>query len=383
VTRLLESARELAPLLASHADAGDRDGQLAEEVVASLRTDGFFGLWVPKSLGGHELDAVEGLAVLEELSRADAATGWVVMATAVSITAAAAYLDDAGAAAIFGGGRVPVIAGQGAPNGTAVPRDGGYELTGRWSYGSGVKHADWIHTGALVADGDGPPQGRIFLLPREQVTLGANWDVLGLGATGSVDYSIDGVFVPHAHTHAVLDVMPRRGGTVPGLGLHGIQQIVHAAWALGVTRRMLDELAEHARTKTGPTALGHSESFLESFARAEAKARAARTLVYDTWERSQETLDAGEPLSTRQRTLGWVALNHATWTGSEVCVWAYTAAGGVGLRRGPIQRLFREMHTGTQHISSSPMLLRECGRDLAGMADGRVWRRFALSDPPA
>ncbi|MCW3000718.1 MAG: Acyl-CoA dehydrogenase [Conexibacter sp.] len=370
-------------MLSSYSDADERDGRLAQEVVATLRDEGFFGLWVARSLGGHELDAVQGLAVLEELSRADAATGWVVMATAVSITAAAAYLEDDACSELFAGDGIPVIAGQGAPNGTAVRRDGGYELSGRWSYGSGIKHADWVHTGALVRDGGGPPQARIFLVPRDQVALGGNWDVLGLSATGSVDYAVDGAFVPDRFTHGVLDVTPLRGGTVPALGLHGIQQIVHAAWALGVMRRMLDELAEHARRGSGPAALSAGDGFREGFGRAEAKVRAARALVYETWERNQATLDAGEPLSTRQRTLGWLALNHATWTGSEVCVWAYTTAGGVSLRSGPLQRLFREMHAGTQHISSSPALLRECGRDLAGLADGRVWRRFALSEPTA
>jgi hypothetical protein len=137
---------------------------------------------------------------------------------------------------------------------------------------------------------------------------------------------------------------------------------------------MLDELAAYVQSNVPrAAALARSESFLENFGRQEARYRAARAFVREIWQANQETLDRDERLTTRQRTLAWVALNHVTWTVSEVCTFAYTAAGGVALRRGIIQRLFRDMHAGTQHASSDARILREGGRELAGLAPGKVW----------
>jgi hypothetical protein len=86
-------------------------------------------------------------------------------------------------------------------------------------------------------------------------------------------------------------------------------------------------------------------------------------------------------LSTRQQTLARLALNNATWTVSEACLFAYTAGGGYSLRESTIQRLFRDMHAGTQHFTSGDPVLSECGRELSGVAAGKVWRFFELGDP--
>ena len=389
---LLRRARELAPFFDGYAETNEAGEVLADEVVDTLAREGFFGLWVPRSLGGAEHDAVQALEVLEEVSRAEASTGWVLMATALATATGGVYLDDDAVAELFAGGRIPLIAGQGAaPNGTAIAQDGGYVLSGRWNYGSGVRHVDYLHSAGVIHENGAPrlgpggtPEVRIFVTPREQAELDGNWDVLGLRATASIDYSIDSLFVPEGFTHIAVTEEPKRGGSLFAIGIPGLAIICHSGWALGVGRRMLDELQAYVHTKGNrPGTLAQSESFHEGYAKAEARYRAARALVYETWRSNQETLDRGEKLSTRQRTLSWLALNNVTWTVSEVCYFGYTTAGGVALRRGPIQRLFRDMHAGTQHITSSQPILRECGRELAGLAEGQVWAALGqLVDPP-
>ena len=161
-----------------------------------------------------------------------------------------------------------MIAGQGTRPGTAVPQDGGFLLSGSWSFASGIKHGTHIHTLGVI-EGTGEP--RIFVLPVEQATLVDNWDVLGLRATGSIDYTIDSVFVPEAYTHFAVTETPKRGGRLYTIGVIGFAVICHSAWACGIGRRLLDELAATVRAKAGRAgALGGSDSFQEQYAKAEA-----------------------------------------------------------------------------------------------------------------
>ena len=197
--------------------------------------------------GGSELNPIASLELIEELTSADGSTGWVTMAASLAIGTGGAYLGDEAVEELFGGERFPVIAGQGTRPGKAVTTDGGYLLSGNWSFASGIKHSGFIHTLAIIEETGEP---RIFVLPVEQATLIDNWDVLGLRATGSIDYTIDSVFVPEAYSHFAVSESTDRGGLY-ALGIIHIAAICHTAWALGVARRMLDELRESAQAKTG------------------------------------------------------------------------------------------------------------------------------------
>jgi alkylation response protein AidB-like acyl-CoA dehydrogenase len=372
-------ARTVAAIASDHASASDLQGQLAEDVVESMHREGLYGMWVPRSVaGGAELDPVSSLQVIENVSHGDPSAGWVLMASALAIGTGAAYLDDRAVEELFAGPRLPVIAGQGTRAGTAIPQDGGFLLSGSWSFASGIKHATHIHTLAVI-EGTGEP--RICVLPVQQATLIENWDVLGLRATGSIDYTIDRVFVPEPYTHFAVTEVPKRGGTLYTLGIIGFAAICHSAWACGIGRRLLDELTAKVRGGVGRTGtLAESDGFLADYAKMEAKYRAARALVYDTWNDVKETLDRGTPLSVRQHTMMRLALAHITWTSHEVAEFVYTSSGTVALRTGTIQRLFRDMHAGTQHVTSSPPMFRRTGSELAGLAAGKKWLFLDLVD---
>jgi alkylation response protein AidB-like acyl-CoA dehydrogenase len=387
---MLARACALGPLLREHAQDNEKAGRLAPEVVQALDAAGMFGLFAPRSLGGAELMPSQAIPVIEELARNDGSSAWVVFAVCLCTGAAGAYLGQGAVDALFARG-VPITAGQGIPNGRAFVEPGGYRVQGQWNYGSGVQHASHVHTGAIVylpngsprLDEHGVPEVRIFYVPREQVQFAGNWDVVGLRATGSIDYSLPETFVPEESSYAARTTRPLRGGALYRMGTIGLGAAGHTAFALGVARRTLDELAAFARTKVGrPGMLGESESFLEGYAQSEASLRAARALVLQTWTEAEAALTIDEPLPTRQITQIRLALNHATWTAASVCDYAYRAAGGVSLRSGPLQRYWRDMHAGTQHVTSSPAILRECGRELLGTAEGKVWAFLGLVDRP-
>jgi alkylation response protein AidB-like acyl-CoA dehydrogenase len=201
-------AKAVAATADEYAEAGDVQGQLAAPVVDALHREGIFGMWVPRSVhGGVELDVLSSLQVIENLAYGDPSAGWVTMAASLAIGTGAAYLERSAVDELFGGSRLPVIAGQGTRPGTAVPVDGGFRLTGSWSFASGIKHSTHIHTLAVI-EGTGEP--RIFVLPVDEATLIDNWDVLGLRATGSIDYRIDNVFVPEPYTHFAVTEKPKR-----------------------------------------------------------------------------------------------------------------------------------------------------------------------------
>jgi alkylation response protein AidB-like acyl-CoA dehydrogenase len=378
---LVERAKSVGALADSHADWGDTHGRLADPVVEALHREGLYGIWVPKSIrGGAELDVVSSLRVIENVSYGDPSTGWVLMAAALAIGTGAAYLGDEAVAKLFSGPRLPTIAGQGTRPGKAVPQDGGFALSGSWSFASGIYHSTHIHTLGII-ETTGEP--RIFVLPVEKAKLIDNWDVLGLRGTGSIDYTIDSVFVPEPYTHFAVTDVPKRGGALYTIGIIGFAVICHSAWGCGIGRRMLDELTKTLKAKIGRAAsLAESDSFQEQYAKVEGKYRAARALVYEAWSDVKETMDRGDALSVRQHSLIRLAMAHVTWTSQEVAAFVYKSAGTNALREGTIQRLFRDMHAGTQHVTSAPPVFRAIGRELSGFAEGKKWVFLDVVDPP-
>jgi indole-3-acetate monooxygenase len=376
MTDFPERAKRLGVLANDHAAAGDKEGRLADAVVAALHQERLYGMWVPRDLGGAELQPTEALQVIENVAYGDPSAGWVLMAAALAIGTGAAYLADSAVKELFSGERFPVIAGQGTRPGTAVPEEGGFRLSGSWSFASGIKHGTHIHTLGII-EGTGEP--RIFVLPVGQAKLIDNWDVMGLRGTGSIDYTIDSAFVPEAYSHFAVTETPKRGGAMYTIGIAGFATICHSGWACGIGRRLLDEAAAYVRNRGGRAGTqATSESFLEDYARAEGIYRAGRALVYETWNEVQHALEAGEKLSVRQHTSIRLAMTHVTWAAHHVATFAYNAAGTTALRAGTLQRLFRDMHAGTQHMIVSPPVLRALGRELAGLAPGEKWRFVEL-----
>jgi indole-3-acetate monooxygenase len=388
---LLTRAKELSSFITEQGLAGEAQGRLTNTCVATLRDAGLFSLFVPKALGGAELWPVQGLEIIEALSRADGSTGWVVMATQVAMATCAAFLAPAAAKTVFKS-RIPLLAGQGAPFGIADAEDDGYRLNGNWSYASGLLHSDWIHTGAIVHQNGAPridrrtqnPEGRIFIVPADKAELKNNWDVLGLRSTGSIDYSIRNLFVPEEFTHFLNANRPLTGGDLYRVGVIGFAATGHTGFALGIARRTLDEIAALATLPVGrPTPVagpGGGESFQLQYGRAEGQLLAARAFAFDVWAQIQRTLESGNDPTVRQITLARLVFNHTNTVATAIANFAFEFGGGAALRAGNIQRCFRDQRTAAQHITGSEAILRECAKELLGLAAGKVWSLRQLID---
>lgn len=376
---LLVEAKRLAPFLASKAEANEAAGQVSQESISAMRDAGFFSLMVPSEVGGMDSNPVEVLSIVEAMCNIDAATGWVMMAANVATASAAGFLPDEGFQALFGNGR-PVVAGAGAPTGKAVVEGDGYRLSGRWSYGSGCLNSDFIHAGAIVYEDGAPrmlpgtntPEARIFIFPTKDAEMLGNWDVLGLRATGSVDYAVTDLFVPGEFTHLPSEIVGKRGGEGFRIGVVGLSALGHTGFALGHGRHVLDELAKLAQSSGGRDLAG-SDAFKQEFAAAEGKLRAARAFCYEVWNDVLETISQGEAVALRQFTLIRLALSHATTVMMENSIFAHRVSGGAGLRAGWLQRAFRDSLSATQHLVVSDKALRDCGHDLLGFATDMKW----------
>ena len=368
---VLEQARKLAPFIEAEAETCERQGTMPGSVVDALRDSGLFSIMVPRTLGGSEVSAVTALAVFEELAAADASIGWSHMAN-VSTSAFSAYLGDDAVEAMFAD-HPAIMAGQFSPKGPAVAVDGGYQVQGRYAFGSGSGHADWIGGGTVEMDGpaprlvDGRPIIRAFFVPRSEVEFLGGWDVMGLIGTGSFDYAIAERVVPEGFTFEITNPHQHRGGSLYGLGVLGMTSIGHSGFALGVSRRAIDEVLTLAGRKQRlghPTNVAGIERFQFGLGAATAELNAVRALLFQTFTAAQQQLEADGSLDEDLRLGIRQATTHAAHVSAEVVDFAYHWSGADGIRPGALQRLYRDTHASTQHIFVDDNTFTDYGRHL-------------------
>ncbi|KKE98849.1 acyl-CoA dehydrogenase family protein [Mycolicibacterium obuense] len=349
-------------LVREQAAASESQRTLSRSVVDTMWSTGLMSAFNPEPAGGVEPSFAQMIETWIEMAWQDGSFGWVGIANLPSSFAAAAYLPDDGFAEVFTAHDNHVtMGGQFFPNGQGVAVDGGYRLTGSWSFGSGTGHAEYVAAGFLpMVDGEmqwiseGVPDMRVAIVPRADVAFHDGWHVQGLKATGSYDYAIDDVFVPHARTFALFTREPLRGASpATRMGMMPVTAAGHAAWALGVAKSMLDDVAELAATKyrmSDMAALATRPTFQKGLARHVAAWRAARLLVLDAFGTAEAAVAARDELTPTMRADMRVAAVHATDTARECAEWAHLAAGTTAIREGSrLERAFRDIYTGTQH----------------------------------
>ncbi|HLF41775.1 MAG TPA: hypothetical protein VI854_09925, partial [Acidimicrobiia bacterium] len=276
---LLATMRSVSPLIEASSARNEDEVTLSADVVAALHDHGLFRLLAPACLGGFEAPVRTAYEVIEEAARADGATGWSLMAGAIYLAVAGAYLPDEGAEAVLADPR-SVAAGQVAPLGTATPADGGWSVEGRFGFASGGVHSTWFYggfreqlDGETVMAENGLPSIIVGVIPAESIEPLGNWEVIGLIGTGSIDYRVPTQVVPHAFTFPLFGSKPLRGHPRFRMGLAGLTCIGHCAFATGVARRALDELALLAQSKRrlGRANLIDDPLFQSSYAKAEGQ----------------------------------------------------------------------------------------------------------------
>jgi alkylation response protein AidB-like acyl-CoA dehydrogenase len=371
---LIARAEEMVSALREGAEASEAARRVPADVARLLARAGMFRMLVPRHLGGLEVQPRQLVRVLATLARGDAAAAWCVM-TGATTSLMSAYLEPSSAETIWSR-QTLITAGVFAPQGRAVPVDGGYRLSGRWHFASGCDNAAWLMGGALVFDGDQPrerdgrPEILSLFFPAHQARILDTWDVAGLCGTGSHDIAVDDIVVPEEHTARVMSEPPRCDGTLYRFPIFGLLAAGVAAVGLGIARTAIDDFMALATRKKGFSrrrTLADQELVQLEVAKAEGELRAAEALLLHACAQCWQQAEVAE-LTLHDRAL----LRLAACQAVRGCVRAvdamYHAGGGTALyRKSPLQRHLRDMHTLTQHLMVSPGTLRTTGRVLLGI----------------
>ncbi|MBJ19619.1 MAG: acyl-CoA dehydrogenase [bacterium] len=377
----VEMARSIRPLVLENAEASERERTLNKETVDALWQSGLLQYTNPREAGGVEPSVPEMLEIWEELAWQDGSVGWIGIANLPSAAFAAAYLPDEGFAEVFTANDHRItMGGQFAPNGQGQVREGGYSVTGKWNFGSGTGHSEYVaggfipfRDGAPLMGDDGLPDLRVAIFPRDEIRFTDGWYVTGLKATGSFDYEVEDVFVPEHRTYPLFTREPRRGGNVFRLGIMPITGAGHGAWAVGVARSCLDDvmtLAQSTQRMGEASNLANKMTFQAGLAHHEGMWRAAWSLLQNTHESVWESVGKGGELTLEMRADMRVAATYATQASREIVHWAHLAAGTTAIREGcRLERAFRDMYTGTQHTFIGEKTYIDSANVMLGLAD--------------
>lgn len=342
---------ELVPLLSDVATRSadfEHQRHISDDVIVRFKQVGVYRALVPKMYGGDECSPAAFCELVEQIATADGSAGWVAsfgmspfyLGALPPDTLKELYRD--GPDVVFAGGIFPMQKAQQA--------DGGYRVSGRWSFASGSMGASVLGVGILPDGEQALP--RMAVLPRENVHIDPVWDPVGLAGTGSHDLVVNDAFVPHEWTFI-------RGGA---LNLEGplyrypvlsLATQVLSVVALGVARAALNEIyaiAHRQQSVTGAPRLADRPQAQMQIAHCEAELRSARAWFYDAIDDVWQRLLAGDDASCEQINALRLSSTHVTRVSAEVArqALALNGMGGVTMTS-PLQRYVRDTMVITQH----------------------------------
>lgn len=357
---LIHAARELVPLIRQHADQIDAQRELPKPLFHALADAGFYRMAVPRAVGGLEVDFPTYVQVLEELGKGDASTAWTVSQGA-NWGSYSARMAPATAREIWTDTPRSVVSNSPAPTAKAVVVPGGFRITGRQPFSTGIMHASWVAAHATVIENgvvrqrNGRPEARYCLIPRSEVELVDAWHTKGMRGTGTHTFDVKDVFVPEERT-----VFPQGAPVVsPGprdkipitLGFAAGDGMV----ALGLARNCLEAFFEVAGSKAprNMTGLLREQSITQmAVGQAEAALRSGRAYLLaaaeEIWESAISTDAPSASLESRINLR--LASTHAIRLAAQVVDGLHPLCGATVVFDGHlIQRLFHDMHVITQH----------------------------------
>jgi alkylation response protein AidB-like acyl-CoA dehydrogenase len=355
-------AEAVRSAVAAASDEIEDTRRLPLALLDKLHEAGLFRLLLPRSSNGIETDPLTFFHVMETIARADGSTAWC-LSQAGGCAMSAAYLDLPVAHAIFGNDPRAVLAWGPGPKVRAVECEGGYKVTGVWSFASGGRHATWLGAHCPIFKADGSPrlgangrqQERTMLVRTEDVAWTDIWNTVGLRGTASDQFALDDLFVRSDHSITrEFDKECREGGPLYRMGSGTCYQVGFAGVACGIARGALDCFVDLARDKVArgsKSPLRENAVVQSNLAQAEVNLRAARAFVLQSMADTWKHLSAGATITVAQRITIRMAATNAIHKAREAVDFAYNAAGATAIfENHPLERRFRDIHTVTQQL---------------------------------
>jgi alkylation response protein AidB-like acyl-CoA dehydrogenase len=375
VEEVLKALKPVAEAAGQRSDEIEDLRRLPADIVSSLVDTGVFRLWVPARYGGIEGDVQALLSAVELAAYHDGATGWCVMIGGTT-GLNAGRLPEEHAKTIYDDPR-NVTGGFGRPSGKGVLNaDGDLVVSGRWPWGSGTAHCDWVGGGVLIVDEAGesaslPDGGRapFVYFHRDEVELLDTWHSSGLQGSGSTDYVVDEVVVPNGRWVSMTGQDPIVDGPLYRFSLLGALAVGVSAVSLGLAARAVDELVKLGSKVPDASrrTLAERATVQADLAQADANVRSARAFVTEVVQECWAAAEQGQ-IQDEQKRLLRLAANNAVERSAAAIDLCYRAGGGtVVYRSSPLQRIFRDVHVATQHAMVAPRMLEPLGRMLFGL----------------
>jgi alkylation response protein AidB-like acyl-CoA dehydrogenase len=374
-TTVMQRIRDLRPLIEKHAGDGQELRRLPDEIADAFAEHRLMRFLLPSDLGGLGLDIVSHLDAVEEVSSYDGSVGWnFAIGTGSMIFLGFVPRHEC---ELMLADRHATIAGGAAPTGRAIAVDGGYRVTGRWAWASGIHHSPTVLAGVLLFDGDklrtdekGRPLIRQVLLPKSECTVLDEWHVGGLRGTGSTEYTITDAFVPEvrvigAFNTEVFNPAPffHLPSTYFGVGLSAV--------CLGIARRAVEALVELAKTKRSMInlsgAMRDQPGTQHEIAQAMALVEAGRLYIHHTTRELWERTCRGDETTMDQRAESRRSQIFAAEAAAKAVDIAYRTAGGTALyERNVFERCLRDVHAALGHITLQRSMMEDVGRVMVG-----------------
>ncbi len=350
--------------LDTHSQEAETLGKAPDLLVQIMRDLKVPLVKVPSEVGGDQLSMNDQLSYFEALSYSNPTAGWTGFNHAGAAGMAGARLNDLGIDTVFGSGAIPFFAAVAAPSGQFISVEGGIELSGSYRYASGATHAEWfLLTGIESTE---KPSVRLACVAAQDVTLGDDWDVMALKGTGSVDATLDSVFVP-AHLLADPFVPPERGGAMYEVGYQAYVAGENLGFTLGVCQRLLDEMVTYAATKSRgfDGRLADRGAFQYELGKSQLEVDAARSFGLATLNEAdhQCTKNSGLSESEENRVVAMLAFSTESAVDAVSRLYRFAGAGAL-FSDNVLQRCFRDAHGSALHHVASNVAYDKFGKTL-------------------
>lgn len=371
---MVARAAALTPRLAERAGEVERTREIHPDTVEDFWETRLWSILKPRRYGGLELDYGTVIDIPDRIARGCASTAWIFGNLISHDWMLPMWRAEAQDAVWKDNPRALIASSLVATAGRARRVTGGFELSGRWPYCSGIDPSDWMMMAAMIED-DGPRRPLWLVVPRASFEEIDTWHVSGLVGTGSRDVACEGIHVPDCMT---LEPAQTRGGPTPGtphspgllyqLPVLGLFPHILLGPMIGIAQGAWDdyvaEIRERVSTYNAAPLAGHTQIQMK-VAEAGALIQAARLLAHDNIREAERVAETGR-LPTVEEKVRW--RRDGAWA-AQNCVKSVqilqSAIGAAGnYLSNPFQRRFRDMHAAAGQV--------QVNFDINGAEYGRV-----------